>query len=65
MTQHPETTTSSERFRQLIDKIDRHEAAEAAEAAPSSEGDAQPEAPRTYLPTSEKQVVSVSTKARM
>ena len=53
----PPDTTSGERFRQLIDKIDEHEGTEAAQ------GTAPAEPARAYLPTSEKPVVSVSTKA--
>lgn len=56
MAQHPETTTSGERFRQIIEKIDESEANGSPETAEGA-------APHAYTPTSEKPVVPVSTKA--
>ncbi len=58
MAQQPETT-SGERFRHIIDKIDENEANDAN----GDNGTPEATQTRAYTPTSEKQVVSVSTKA--
>lgn len=50
MTDPTETTTTGERFKQLINKID------------AQEGEGAPTTPTAYMPTEEKSVVSVSSK---